>query len=146
VTNLGPLSNPPNPWVHAPKTISGWGYAALILLSVAATAASLFKGNTGSLIITLVVMFGFFIALFALDRITRATRGFWSNFGRIVSVVVVGAITLLFVEILVYVGTSYPAWLDVWFRPGYKVDPPAKVEFRTGAHSSSFFYAGRGLA
>ncbi len=44
--------------------------------------------------------------LFALDKITRATRGFWHNFGKTVSVVIVGAVTLLFVEILVYIGTS----------------------------------------
>lgn len=44
--------------------------------------------------------------LFALDKITRATRGFWHNFGKTVSVVTVGAVTLLFVEILVYIGTS----------------------------------------
>ena len=145
MTNLGSLPNPPNPWTRAPKTISGWGYSALVLLSVAATGVSLFNGNMAALIITLVVMFGFFIALWALDRITRATRGFWQNFGRILSVVVVGAIALLFVEILVYIGTSYPAWLDVWFRPGYKVDAPSNLKLRPGAEAPSFRYAGRGL-
>jgi hypothetical protein len=146
MTNPGPLPTPPNPWTHAPKTISGWGYAALVLLSVAATATSLFNGNIPALVITLVVMFGFFVALFALDKITLATRGFWQRFGKVLSVVVIGAITLLFVEILLYIGTSYPPWLDIWFRPGYRVDPPAGIELRPGARASHSSFAGRGLS
>lgn len=141
-----PLTVPPDPWKRAPKTISGWGYAALVLLSVAATAASLFNGNIPALVITLVVMFGFFVALFALDKVTRATRGFWGTFGRVLSIVVVGAITLLFVETLVYIGTSYPAWLDIWFRPGYRVDPPQNMQLRPGASNALPSIRGRGLA
>jgi hypothetical protein len=62
------------------------------------------------------------------------------------SVVVIGAITLLFVEILLYIGTSYPPWLDIWFRPGYRVDPPAGIELRPGARASHSSFAGRGLS
>jgi hypothetical protein len=49
---------PRNVWEHAPSSITAWGYATLVFLTVAAVTESLAKGNLASFILTMVVVFG----------------------------------------------------------------------------------------
>ncbi|MGO9443979.1 MAG: hypothetical protein ACLPXB_04285 [Thiobacillaceae bacterium] len=132
----GGLATPSDPWKHAPKSISQWGYAVLVLLAVVSAITGLAKGGSGSLasvMLTAVITFGLFIALWAFERMTKAEGEFWSWVGKVAGVVVLFAMVAVFCSVLSYLAVGQPAWMDAWFRPGYHIDGPTHVDVRAGA-------------
>jgi len=104
-----------------------------VLLSVTAIATGLAKGHLASLIITVVFVFGLFVALWAFSLMSRQQSGFWATTGKIAGAVTLSAILALFCTVLVYVATGFPVWMDHWFQPGFSVPAPANVSAKPGA-------------
>ncbi|MBR1164628.1 fibronectin type III domain-containing protein [Bradyrhizobium elkanii] len=130
---------PRSAWDHAPKTITSWGYASLVFLSVATIATSLAKGNLVSLVLSLVIVFALAIGLWAFSRMASATElsTFWKATGKVAGATVVASIIALFCCILIYIASGHPIWMDHWFQPAAFVSPPGNVNVRPGAASEN---------
>lgn len=119
-------------WRKAPQSITTWGYAALVFLSVVAIATSLIKSNFASFILTMTLMFGLFVLLWAFGQMIKAQGSFWPFVGRISASVLLVAIIGLFCAIFLYMATGYPTWMDRWFSQ-IPVSAPDKIHIKTGA-------------
>ncbi|MBY5396975.1 fibronectin type III domain-containing protein [Rhizobium leguminosarum] len=130
-------AKPPTPgdkiWKLAPKSITDWGYALLVLLSIVSVLTGLAKsGSVISVVITIVIVFGLFVALWAFDRMTKSRDPWWKWTGKIAGSVVIAAMIATFVSILSYIVVGRPAWMDAWFRPGYAIDGPTLTNVNVG--------------
>ena len=66
--SMGSPEGPPKWWSRAPRSITSLAYGALLLLSVAATALSVFRGSPGALIISVVICSGIFFLIFRIRQ------------------------------------------------------------------------------
>lgn len=135
--NADKLPTPGNRiWSLAPKSITDWGYALLVLLTVVSVVTGLVKsGSFISVIITIVMVFGLFIALWAFDRMTKSRDRFWKWTGKFAGGVVIVAMVATFVSILTYIAFGQPAWMDAWFRPGYVIEGPTGTGVSLGSRT-----------
>jgi hypothetical protein len=109
------------------------GYFALLLLSITAVIENFYSQQLASFFITLAVVFCLLLALWGFERITHSANTFYKSLGQFLSATTLGGIVLLFITVLVYIGSGYPVWMDQWFRPNYIVDSPSGVTVKAGA-------------
>ncbi|WP_338893847.1 hypothetical protein [Sinorhizobium meliloti] len=114
-------------WIKAHPAIRRAAYGVLILITLASAFLSIARGSMGPAIISIVVVISLCLVVLGLVWIAERKEWLWQLVGGVLVTAVLAGIVTLFLAILVYIGTGYPAWLDVWFGPAVQVDAPEGV-------------------
>ncbi|TPM13492.1 fibronectin type III domain-containing protein [Mesorhizobium sp. B2-3-5] len=117
------------------KKISRYAQGALLLFAIASVIAGWSGNKLSTIILTVVVVFGFMIALLGFQRLATAKDGYYSKLAIALTSVVLVLIVALFGTVLIYLGTGYPPWLDRFF--GYETAPAPSASIDAGSVSST---------
>ncbi|MDX0985791.1 hypothetical protein GOL22_27210 [Sinorhizobium medicae] len=114
-------------WSKAHPTIRRLAYGVLILLSLSSILLGTYRGRLGAVIISIAVIVSLFLVVTGLLWIADRRGKYWQWLGIFLITPLLAGTALLFLTILFYIGSGYPAWLDVWFGPGITVDAPGGI-------------------
>ncbi|TBE49911.1 hypothetical protein ELH06_12430 [Rhizobium ruizarguesonis] len=126
-------------WIKAHPAIRRTAYGVLILITLASAFLAITRGGMGPAIISIVVVVVLCLVVLGLIWIAERKEKLWQWVGAILIITALTAIVALFLTILIYIGTGYPVWLDVWFGPALTVDAPKEVKVsKTDVQSGGF--------
>lgn len=90
----------------------------------------------GPAIISIVVVVVLCLVVLGLVWIAERKEKLWQWVGAVLIISALAGIVALFLTILIYIGTGYPVWLDVWFGPPITVDAPKGVKVSSSGAGS----------
>lgn len=117
--------------------IHRYAQGALLLFAVSSVIAGWAGSKLGTIILVAVVVFGFMVALFGFERMSKARSGFYSRLGMFLATVTLVCILSLFITVLVYIGSGKPVWLDRFFGYAPANAPIAALDAGDILHESA---------
>jgi hypothetical protein len=100
---------------QTPPGLTRYAQGVLLLFSIASVIKAWSGGALGTIILIVVVVIGFAIATLGFERLSKNQDPFYSYMGKFLTSVTLIAVTILFLTVLIYIGTGHPVWLDRFF-------------------------------